>query len=169
MSDEESPSFKVVDRRRFSSDGVVRESEDIPDSEPEPQPEPQKTGSVASQPAPPSPSEPVTSQTQESRDGPATPESQSDEGGLRRDREGMDFLSFIASLATNALAAMGALPPEQSGGLPRNPQLAKEYINILVMLRDKTKGNLSPQEDQSFERLVGDLQMQYVKLVGVGT
>jgi hypothetical protein len=78
-------------------------------------------------------------------------------------RPPIDFLTFIASLATNALAALGALPPEQSGGLPKNPELGREYIDILTLLRDKTRGNLSPQEDATLQRILTDLRMVYVR------
>jgi len=72
----------------------------------------------------------------------------------------MDFMTFIASLATNALAAMGAL--KDAGDLPANPQLAREYIDIIGMLEEKTQGNLSESEADGLKRILSELRMQYV-------
>jgi len=77
---------------------------------------------------------------------------------------GVDFLSFAASLATNALAAMGALPEEQAAGLPRSPELAREYIDVLAMLQAKTRGNLTPQEERALQQMITDLRLQFVEL-----
>lgn len=87
--------------------------------------------------------------------------------GAERERgdlgsEPMDFLSFIASLATNAMAAMGALPEAEAAGLPRSAQLAREYINIIAMLQEKTRGNLDPEETQVLQQVLTDLRMTFV-------
>ena len=50
----------------------------------------------------------------------------------------MDFLTFCLSLATNAAAALGLLPKDQTQGLPESLELAREYIDILAMLQEKT-------------------------------
>jgi hypothetical protein len=137
MADEDNGfKVKVTDRRRFTSDGDVRDGarEDEP-SPPEPAPEPR----------PEPPAEPP-------------PEA------AGRGRPPMDFLTFIASLATNALAAFGMLPEEQAKGLPVNPELGREYVEILGMLAEKTKGNLSAEEDRAFSRILGDLRMAYVEI-----
>ena len=84
------------------------------------------------------------------------------EAGGRSDT--IDFLTFVASLATNALAALGMLPKEQAQGLPVNPELGHEYIEILSMLQEKTRGNLSPEEDKGLQRIVSELRMAYVEL-----
>ena len=75
----------------------------------------------------------------------------------------MDFMAFIASLATNALAALGALPREQAQGMPVNPELAREYIDIIAMLQQKTRGNLSPPEEQALQRILTDLRINFVE------
>jgi len=140
MSEEdEGKGFKVKDRRRFTAEGDVRNG--APEDEPSP-PEP----APAPRPEPP-------------RSEPPPPEA-AGRGG----RPPMDFLTFIASLATNALAAFGMLPEEQAKGLPANPELGREYVEILGMLADKTKGNLTPEEDRAFQRILGDLRMAYVEL-----
>ena len=76
----------------------------------------------------------------------------------------LDFASFIASLATNALAAMGALPEKNGLGLPQgNLQLAQQYIEIIRMLQAKTQGNLSPAESQSIQHILSDLQSTFAR------
>jgi hypothetical protein len=75
----------------------------------------------------------------------------------------MDFLTFVASLATNALAALGMLPADQAQGLPVNPELGREYVEILTMLQEKTRGNLTPQEEGSLQRILTDLRMACVE------
>ena len=74
------------------------------------------------------------------------------------------FMSFVASLATNALAAMGALPEAKARGLPVNIELAREYIDILAMLEDKTRGNLAREEESTLHRMVTELRMNYLEL-----
>lgn len=81
-------------------------------------------------------------------------------------RQPIDFMGFVASLATNALAAMGALPEEQARGMPRDPRLAAEYIDILAMLQDKTQGNLTSEEAGALHQLLADLRMQYIRAGG---
>ncbi|MBN1962375.1 MAG: DUF1844 domain-containing protein [Deltaproteobacteria bacterium] len=75
----------------------------------------------------------------------------------------IDFMSFIASLATNAFAALGVISDEQAKDLPRDQQLAAEYIDILIMLQEKTQGNLNAAEENTLEQIIADLQMQYVQ------
>ena len=134
-NDGKKSSIKVVDRRRFTSDGDMRA--DAPEDAPRPEPPP------PAEPPRPDPAEPPPA----------------------GDAPKIDFITFIASLATNAMAALGVLPPEAGGrDLPFNPALAKEYIDILGMLQEKTRGNLDPREDQALTRLVSDLRMQYVEI-----
>lgn len=144
MTEEEGKGFKVTDRRRFNADGEVRDDarEDPP-----------------ARPAPPSEPLPRAEPPPRAEAAPAQPSAGPSDG-----RPSMDFLTFIASLATNALAAFGMLPEEQAKGLPVNPDLGREYIEILGMLADKTEGNLTPEEDRAFKRILSDLRMAYVEI-----
>ncbi len=146
--------FRVVDRRRFTSEGEAREGAP-PESASSPEPV---------RPAPEAPrresrEQPPQAQQQKGRGDPrqAAPEPQPEQQG------GIDFLAFCASLATNALAAMGALPEHEARGLPRSPELAREYIEILAMLQQKTRGNLSRQEEQALTQMVSELKMHFVE------
>jgi len=76
---------------------------------------------------------------------------------------GINFSSFILSLGSSALFHFGEIPDPVSGAQQRNLDLARQSIDILVILRDKTTGNLSEDESRLLESLLHDLQMRYVQ------
>ena len=75
----------------------------------------------------------------------------------------INFSSFILSLGSSALYHFGEIPDPVSGAKQRNLDLARQTIDILVVLRDKTTGNLSEDEARLLESLLHDLQMRYVQ------
>jgi hypothetical protein len=75
------------------------------------------------------------------------------------------FINFLSTLATNAAAALGAVPHPATGQRSLDLETGKYWLDILAMMRDKTKGNLHPQESRLLEGILGDLRMQYVQLV----
>jgi len=75
----------------------------------------------------------------------------------------INFSSFILSLGSSALYHFGEIPDPVSGAKQRNIGLARQTIDILVVLRDKTTGNLSDDEARLLESLLHDLQMRYVQ------
>lgn len=75
----------------------------------------------------------------------------------------VDFASFIVSLATMAQVNLGNVPNPETGLTAPNLAAAKQFIDIVGMLRDKTKGNLSEQEQELVENVLFTLRMQYVK------
>lgn len=79
--------------------------------------------------------------------------------------EGMPFLGFILSLGTTALAAMGLCDDPDCLDFPRDPMIARYNIDILIMLREKTKGNLNEEEEKVLTSLIYDLQMRYLEQV----
>ncbi len=165
--EQEDKGFRVVDRRRFTSTGEVRA--DAP-----PEPPPSETRPLMPQAAPPAPAAPAAEAgkprqdpRQRGRDGGREPNRERERGGAVGGGPGapsrIDFIAFAASLATNALASLGALPEAQAQGLPRDPELAREYIDILGMLQDKTRGNLSLDEEQALQQMLTELRLQYVE------
>ena len=70
------------------------------------------------------------------------------------------FINFLMGIATQALYLMGAI----EGGPEKDLEGAKEMIDILQLLKDRTEGNLSPEELKAFEKVLYDLQMRYVQL-----
>jgi hypothetical protein len=75
----------------------------------------------------------------------------------------VNFSSFILSLGSSALFHFGEIPDPVSGAKQRNLDLARQTIDILVILRDKTTGNLTEDESRLLESLLHDLQMRYVQ------
>ena len=72
------------------------------------------------------------------------------------------FVNFIRSLGMQAMMFMGLLE-EQSGAGQVNMEAAQEMIDILVAIKEKTAGNLAPQEDKLLTSLIADLQLKYVE------
>jgi hypothetical protein len=75
---------------------------------------------------------------------------------------GIDFGTFVMSLASSVLVHLGEIAhPDSSKNEPNLP-LAKQTIDILGMLQEKTRGNLSNEEEQLLTNLLYDLRMKYV-------
>lgn len=173
--------IKVVDRRRFTAEGAVRPGAG-PLDEPPPRSAqramPNATGGREAQGfapagrgapgAPPAGRGPAEAAA--AHPGPRAPAPAAEPPRGRRPERGeapasgVEFLPFIATLATNAMAALGMLPDAERQGIPRDPQMAREYIDIIAMLDERTRGNLSAEEAQTMTRLLSDLRVQYVEL-----
>lgn len=76
----------------------------------------------------------------------------------------VDFHTFILSLGSSALLHLGELEHPEAGAPKQDLPLAKQTIDILAMLQEKTKGNLTPPEDKLMESLLYDLRLRYVEL-----
>ena len=74
----------------------------------------------------------------------------------------LDFPTFILSLSSSALFHLGLMENPQTGKVERNLNLAKQTIDIIAMLHEKTKGNLSHDEENLTENLLTDLRLKYV-------
>lgn len=74
------------------------------------------------------------------------------------------FASFVLSLNTSALYHMGELSHPETGQRLVDRELAKHTIDTLVMLADKTKGNLEADENELLTRILYELKMRFVKL-----
>ena len=127
--------IKIKDKRRFDSEGEAR----APDED---------TGDRQAE------------AKAEAKEGPAKTEKE------RADQQGLppiDFSTFVLSLATSAQVHLGAIANPQTSRLETNLPLAKETIDLLEILKEKTKGNLTNDEDRLFEHLLYDLRMMYVE------
>lgn len=71
---------------------------------------------------------------------------------------------LIMSIASSAVMAMGLSPDPQTGKTSKDKEMARFNIDLLVVLQQKTKGNLSQDETQFLENLISDLQMKYVAI-----
>jgi len=75
----------------------------------------------------------------------------------------VDFSSFIFSLSTSVLLHLGEVADPVTQKREKNLPLAKQTIDILGMLREKTRGNLTPAEEQLIDHLLTDLRWRYVR------
>ena len=75
----------------------------------------------------------------------------------------IDFYTFCLSLGSSAFVHLGDAPHPEVGSDVENLTLAKQTIDILAMLQEKTRGNLSSEEAQFLDHLVVDLKLRYVQ------
>jgi hypothetical protein len=78
----------------------------------------------------------------------------------------INFTNFILSLSTSALIQLGEVQDPFTQELAKNLPLAKQTIDMIGMLKEKTKGNLSSEEEKVIEYVLYDLRMRYVKAAG---
>lgn len=76
---------------------------------------------------------------------------------------GITFDSFVASLATQALMQLGEIPAPPGVNVPYDKEAAKSTIDILSMLKRKTKGNLTDKEIVRLDELLHNLRLKFVK------
>jgi len=138
MESEEKKGFTVQDRRRFSAEGDVKE----PASEDKPEPKES------------APLHQASVESTDIRSAARTPESATE----------INFATFIVGLSTEALSALGEIPHPATGERSRDLDAAQQLIDIIGMLRDKTRGNLDVNEENLIEAILFDLRMKYVEL-----
>ena len=149
MSEEEK-GFVVKDRRIFSEEDKEAEAGDektqtqpSTDEEAQSPPATEKTR----EPEAPEPSKTDTSQEQ-----PLFPE--------------INFPTFVVSLNASALLHLGAIEDPTTGQKTKNLPMAKQTIDILSMLEEKTAGNLNNEEKNLLKNILYDLRLMYVKEKG---
>ncbi len=87
------------------------------------------------------------------------------------DREGrcvmpeVTFSTFVMSLNTSVLYHLGELPDPETGKTVLNIDLARHAIDTLVVLEQKTKGNLSEEESELMKNILYDVKMRFVNKV----
>lgn len=93
------------------------------------------------------------------------------EGGCGQDHgEEMkvSFLNYIMSMGYQAMIFVGEIPNPMTGKQEVNLRQAKFLIDTLGLLKEKTKGNLNPQEENMLTTSLYELQMKYVDAVNKG-
>jgi len=78
----------------------------------------------------------------------------------------LTFGSFLVSLSSSVFICLGQIPDPHTGKQEKNLPLAKQTIDLLGLLREKTRNNLTPEEENLFDHLLYDLRMAYIKEVG---
>lgn len=130
--------FKIKDRRRFNEDGESKE---------------ESTGGESV------PSGQCSCCGEES--GPCG-ETQ-DEPDNSMSMPEINFATFILSLSQSALIHLGEVPDPVTQEKTKALPYAKQTIDIMVMLKEKTKGNLGKEEENLLSGILADLQMRYVE------
>jgi len=77
-----------------------------------------------------------------------------------------DFTAIVRMIATQALLYMGGIPDPETGRAVVAPEYARYHIDLLGALEEKTKGNLSEEEQKEIEGLLHELRMRFVELMG---
>jgi len=141
MEEENKRSFKVEDRRRFSSEGELK-----PEHRGE---EPQQAEAAAGAIQPSAPTQP-------------TPPSAGSPRGVEAAHE-VTFASFMLGLSTQALMLLGEIADPQGEETGPNLPAAQQLIDIVGMLQEKTRGNLDKDEGELLEGILFELRMKYVE------
>jgi hypothetical protein len=149
MSDEKKD-FEVKDRRTFSEENREDETQDKAQStESSPEAEEQTSSSTEE------------SQATEDQEGPSAADAQQDPPMPE-----INFATFVVSLNASALLHLGAIEDPNTGQTNKNLVMAKQTIDILNLLEEKTKGNLATDEKNLIENILYDLRIIYVKESG---
>jgi hypothetical protein len=78
----------------------------------------------------------------------------------------LNFSTFVFSLGTSAMYHFGDFPDPATQKTERNLEAAKQTIDILGILKEKTRGNLNDEEERLLESLLYELRMRYVRETG---
>jgi len=79
----------------------------------------------------------------------------------------LDFATFLVSLGTSALIQLGEAPDPTTGSAsPPDLPSARQTIDLLGLLEEKTQGNLSESEDHLLRHLLRDLRLHYLSKTG---
>jgi len=133
MEEKQEKEFTIRDRRTSSSDAASQTKGESPKERPE---------QANQKPA-------ESARTQEQKEAGTLPE--------------LDFSALVISLATTAQVSMGNIPNPQTNKPEQNLPAARQMIDVLGMLKEKTKGNLTPEEQAMLDSVLFNLRMQYVK------
>ena len=138
-------SFRVIDRRPFTTEGELRQ-EIVEEQEREARQEAKKETAAAPLPAP--------AANPDSKAGPAadTP------------KRSPAFENLIRMLGSNAAMVLGGYADPRTGQPVIDPDAARELIDMLDALHEKTRGNLSPEEDNLLLDLNGKLKLTYLEI-----
>jgi hypothetical protein len=75
------------------------------------------------------------------------------------------FSTFIASLSSSAMVQLGEIAEPTTGQKLTNLPMAKHTIDIIALLQEKTKGNLTNEENKLIQNVLTDLRMRYISAI----
>lgn len=157
--EEQEQGFVVSDKRLFTSEGERRAGSDRP--EPESTSPPRQEGPPERHPDPPPGPEPSPEMSEAPPMGepPAAQETRSADTVPE-----IDFATYVVMLANSVMMLLGQVPDPATQQRHLDLPQAKHTIDILLMLREKTQGNLTSEEAQLLEDVMPQLQMAYVSV-----
>ncbi|MGO9263348.1 MAG: DUF1844 domain-containing protein [Candidatus Binataceae bacterium] len=139
--EEKSKGFKVEDRRRFSAEGELKPEHRGAEATPPPEPPPPANAAAAAA---------QTTAAAAPHEAAAAPDE-------------ITFATFMVGLSTQALMHLGEIRDPQDEGAGVNLVAAQQLIDIVGMLKDKTRGNLDRDEEALIEAILFELRMKYVE------
>ncbi len=151
--------LKVTDKRIFTADGDIREEFKTEINPAEPQ------AAKAAEPAPKEPERPSPQQTPQ-------PKQERQEERRKEDRRtiadkatnpGSAFTNFIEPLIAQAYMSLGMLRNPYQPQAKIDTAAARQMIEILTLLSEKTAGNLTPDEDDFLSTHLGELKLAFVQ------
>ena len=104
--------------------------------------------------------------TEKSREPEAAEPSKTDASEAQPQFPEINFPTFVVSLNASALLHLGAIEDPTTGQKTKNLPMAKQTIDILSMLEEKTAGNLNNEEKNLLKNILYDLRLMYVKKKG---
>ena len=139
MADEEieGKGFVIKDRRRFTEEGEPKEEAGPKEQAEKPEPSTQKAGEDRAK--------------------------VEEEVGQEMPFPEINFSTFIFSLNTSALLHLGEIPDPATGKQQEDLAMAKQTIDLIAMLQEKTQGNLGPDEENLVKHILYDLRLRYVQ------
>lgn len=90
-------------------------------------------------------------------------ETRGDSFVLSQGDDALTFSAFVLGLASSALIHLGVAPHPETNTTAVDLVLARQSIDVLTLLRDKTRGNLTADEEQLFTSVLTDLRMRFVE------
>jgi len=167
MPEKKQESFTVTDRRLFTSDGELRK-DSVPEGPREPAAPAAASPSAASAtPAPEMPPPPTAAEQREQAEAYRKSSQQLDShvelSGQSAKELAMTFERFLASFYMTAMVQLGVM--HEQGAQPRVDLIgARQTIDTLALLQEKTKGNLSAVEQNFLQNCLYELRMAYVEV-----
>jgi Domain of unknown function (DUF1844) len=153
-----SDKIKVTDKRIFTAEGDIREEfkGEVKPADP-----------IAAQPPPPPPPPPETKSPEERRAGdegsPTTGERRSRTVADRAQNPGTAFTDFVEPLIAQAYMSLGMLRNPYQPKPTLDAAAARQMIEIITMLKEKTAGNLTPDEEDFLSTHLGELKLAFVQ------
>jgi hypothetical protein len=157
MTDKPKSEIKVTDKRIFTAEGEIREEfrQEIKAGDP-------FAAKPADQPVPPKETPAERRQTP-NPEPPATGERRNKSIADKAQNPGTPFADFVEPLIAQAYVSLGMLR-DPYGQKPKiDVAAARQMIEMVTMLKDKTAGNLTPDEDDFLSTHLGELKLAFVQ------